>query len=349
MKSFGTKLVLLVAAAAVAATAESVNASSASSVVTELKEQLRLEREQLEVEREQLQVERELRETKDAELKQLQDEFAMWKASGGRGGDGSVDDNVKVGGGGSGSSFFADVVVERQHYKNKKSSLSAAASSLVVPSLQQQQQQRRLKSDKKNPPQPQPLPDPPNSNTIDPVCYPEKTMETFDFFYNQPAAPMALFPGGNANGDGTGWMQWPFNRGMSAITVGGAYSGGGNPPMLFTIVANGNGALDGTTTGINIAAALYNEADSTGDPSYQYHAQTLTSQLTSVGTVTAVTFIPPYIYNKQYGSWQPDTANLATIYFLVGSAEGDVYPCSITPGTIPGNLNLIPTCGVSLG
>ena len=61
MKSFGTKLVLLVEAAVVAAMAatESVNASS---VVNELKEQLR--------------VERELHETKD-KLKQLQEEFAM--------------------------------------------------------------------------------------------------------------------------------------------------------------------------------------------------------------------------------------------------------------------------------
>ena len=192
MNSFGTKLVLLVAAAAVAATsaaaAESVNASS---VVNELKEQL--------------QVERELRETKEAELKQLQNELAMWKASGGRGGDGSVVDNVQVGGGGSGSSFFADIVVERQHYKNNKvaprsrskarvsASASASASLLssfsssllVVPSSQQQQQQqqRRLKSDKKNPPPPlpPPMPDPLKPNTIDPVCYPEDGGDPDDY------------------------------------------------------------------------------------------------------------------------------------------------------------------------
>ena len=338
MNSFGTKLMLLVAAvvaATSAAAAELVNASSASSVANELKEQLRVERAE-----------------HRAELKQLQDELAMWKASSDRGGDESVVDNAKVGGGGSGSSFFADVVVDRQQYKNKKSSFSPSSSLLVVPSSQQQ---RRLKSDKKNPPQPPPLPDPPNPNpnTIDPKCYPETTMEEFDFFYSKPFVPMALFPNGNANGDSTGWMNWPFNRGMSAITVGGAYSAaysgvGGNPPTVFTIVANGNGATDGTTTGINIAAAQYSETDSAGQPSYQYHAQQSIDQLTDLDTVTAVTFIPPYSYNQQYQSWQPDTENLDTIHFLVGSAGGDVYPCSIRPGKIPGKLNLTPTCGGSL-
>jgi len=332
MNFFGTKLVLLVAAVAVAATsaaaAESVNASS---VVNELEEQLRAERAEHQAEREQLQVER---AEHRAELKQLQDELAMC-------------DNVKVGGGGSGSSFFADVVVERQHYKNKKSSFSASSSLLVVPSSQQQQQQqqRRLKSDKKNPPQPPPMldetPDPPtrNPNTIDPMCYPEHTMQEFDFFIGDDTLPMALSPWGEGNGDSTGYMHWPFNRGMSAITVGGAYSGGGgNPPTVITILGTGE------NNGINIAAAQYSETDSAGQSSYQYHAQQLTDQVTSLGTVTAVTFIPPYIYNTQYESWQPDTANLDTIYFLVGVANGYVNMCSIRPGYIPGKMNLTPTC-----
>ena len=345
MKSFGTKLVLLVEAAVVAAMAatESVNASS---VVNELKEQLR--------------VERELHETKD-ELKQLQEEFAMWKESCVQGGDGSVVDNVKVDGR-SGSSFFDDVV-ERPHSTNKQvasrsrskarvssssstlSSFSAASSSLVVPSSSQQQQ-RRLKSDKKNPFQPPPIPEPLPPNTIDPECYPETTMNNYTFYDEDSDNVQALVAGGSVT-FGNGFMNWPFNRGMSAITVGGAYSGGGNPPTLFTIVVNGNGGPDGETHGINIAAAQFNEIDSTGDPSYKYHAKQSTDQLTNLGTVTAVTFIPPYVFNQDYQSWQPDTADLNTIYFLVGSANGDVYMCSITPGTTGGNLNLTPTCGGS--
>jgi hypothetical protein len=363
MKSFGTKLVLLVEAAAVTAMAatDSANASPASSVVNELKEQLRLERE--------------LRETMEVEhrdeLKQLQDEVAMWKESGVQSGDRSVVDNVKVGGG-SGSSFFDDVV-ERQHSANKQVasrsqskahvasssssspllSLSASSSSLVVPSSQQQQ--RRLKSDKKNPFQPLPMPKPLPPNTIDPECYPETTMNEYNFFdgdtsnvYNfydtgYREATWALIADG-ATDFGNGFLNWPFNRGMSAITVGGAYSGGGNPPTIFTIVVNGNGGPDGETDGINIAAAQFNEIDNTGDPSYKYKAQQSTDQLTNLGTVTAVTFIPPYVFNQDYQSWQPDTADLNTIYFLVGSANGDVYKCSITPGTKGWNLNLTPTC-----
>ena len=218
-----------------------------------------------------------------------------------------------------------------------------------MPSSQQQEQRRlksdKKKSDKKNPPQPPPMPDPPtrNPNTIDPVCYPETTMTEFDFFNGDDTLPLALSALGNANGSSTGYMHWPFNRAMSAITVGGAYSGSGNPPTVITILGTGE------SNGVNIAAAQYSETDSTGQPSYQYHAQQLTDQLTELDTVTAVTFIPPYSYNKQYESWQPDTENLDTIYFLVGSAGGDVYPCSITPGTIPGNLNLLPTCSGSLG
>ena len=358
MKSFGTKLVLLVEAAAVAAMAATESAN-ASSVVNELKEQLR--------------VERELRETKEAEhrdeLKQLQDEFAMWKESGVQGGDGSVVDNVKVDGR-SGSSFFEDVV-ERPHYTNKKvasrsrskahvsssstllSSFSASSSSLVVPSSQQQQQ-RRLKSDKKNPFQPPPMPKPLPPNTIDPECYPETTMNEYNFFdedsanvYNGGAGKREALIADGATDFGNGFLNWPFNRGMSAITVGGAYSGGGNPPTIFTIVVNGNGGPDGETDGINIAAAQFNEIDSTGDPSYKYHAKQSTDQLTNLGTVTAVTFIPPYVFNQDYQSWQPDTADLNTIYFLVGSANGAVYMCSITPGTTGRNLNLTPTCGGS--
>ena len=333
------------------AATESANASSASSVVNELKEQLR--------------VERELRETMEAEhgdeLKQLQEEFAMWKESCVQGGDGSVVDNVKVDGR-SGSSFFDDVV-ERPHSTNKQvasrsrskarvsssssplSSFSAASSSLVVPSSSQQQQ-RRLKSDKKNPFQPPPIPEPLPPNTIDPECYPETTMNNYTFYDEDSDNVQALVAGGSVT-FGNGFMNWPFNRGMSAITVGGAYSGGGNPPTLFTIVVNGNGGPDGETHGINIAAAQFNETDSTGDPSYKYQAQQTTDQLTNLGTVTAVTIIPPYVFNQDYQSWQPDTADLNMIYFLVGSANGDVYMCSITPGTTGGNLNLTPTCGGS--
>lgn len=182
-----------------------------------------------------------------------------------------------------------------------------------------------------------PVPIPPD--VLEVKCFPENTLRPFDF--SGPDVSYALNPGAGEpnmpdNEINTGYLNWSFNRGMSAITIGSYSSAPDSDPVpatVFTVIGQGQGGPSGNMDGFSVAAARYNkdESDKRGGLGIKFNTEAKQNQNTQLGTVTTVTFIPPYKFDLKTQSYQPDTVNLKVIYFLVGVTSGDVYLCFIEP------------------
>jgi len=128
-------------------------------------------------------------------------------------------------------------------------------------------------------------------------------------------------------------MNWSFNRGLSAITIGTYNSTGSIPATVIAILGSGQGGPDGNYNGFIVTAAVYNEDSTKSNLGVRYNSYSSGRQDPQGNDeeVTTVTMMPPYIFDSTTQSYEPNTKDLETIPFLVGCASGNVYMCTIAP------------------
>ena len=133
------------------------------------------------------------------------------------------------------------------------------------------------------------------------------------------------------------YMNWSFNRAMSAITIG-SKSSTTNPATTYTILGNGQGGskapLGSSLNGFSVTVATYNADANAYAAGVNYGVGTqLNQQSATMGTVTAITVIVPYTWDLNLASFQPDISNSDVIYFLVGDDKGAMWLCNINSST----------------
>ena len=186
---------------------------------------------------------------------------------------------------------------------------------------------------------------------------PLKTTFVPPFFwqYGCPNSPANNYPPLNLDelGDPSQFLSFSFNRGLSALTIGGTWddvtSSSTNAPTTFAVAQANNGYSMAWAT-LDVEATIQSQNASNG-PYYAYAGNFTSDQDENGASSTAFTWLPPYVYNDETNEYDA-VSDPAVYYFLKGDQSGVIWLFSLNVATkevtqVNSNLESLDGNGIS--